>query len=449
MQACSLIEKEITEKDYQTWILELNATAFDGSTLTLEAPFGLFRDRVKNSFLSTIEEAVRSAAKQQCSVAVVVGAYGGAGPSTRERYRSAVGRRAPRRAAKGAPGREKTFDNFIVGDGNRLAYLGARQLAEARATEGGNPLFLYGGVGLGKTHLLMAIARALRGAGRRVVYYQGEDFTRKMVEALRQQRMDAFHAEFRKTDALLIDDVQFLAGKKRTQQELYHVFNLLHEAGRPIALASDRRPEELENLEAGLASRFQGGLLADLAPLDRELRLRILKSRLKESGVQIDDHIVERLAIQLQGSVRELEGLVARLKAASTHQSLPLDDGVVETMVTPYIGRRGPIDLDVVIDTVAWVYGLSRDELLSRDRSRRVAWPRHIAAYMCRKLTSASLPEIGHALGGRNHTSILRAVRSVADRQAGDAGFAAKLAQLEKMLGASPTLQRTAEAPQQ
>ncbi|MFT5042648.1 MAG: chromosomal replication initiator protein [Hyphomicrobiaceae bacterium] len=142
--------------------------------------------------------------------------------------------------------------------------------------------------------------------------------------------------------------------------------------------------------------------------------------------------------MQLQGSVRELEGLVSRLKAASSHQSLPLDDGVVETMITPYVARRGPVDLDVVIDTVAWVHGLSREELLSRDRSRRVAWPRHIAAYMCRRLTSASLPEIGHALGGRNHTSILRAVRSVADRQAGDANFATKLQQMEKMLGSSP-----------
>jgi chromosomal replication initiator protein len=448
--ACALIEERVSEKDFQTWILELGARSFDGETLTLEAPFGLFRDRVKQSFLSTIEQSVDQTAKKPCQVVVVVGQLG---MSTQKHGRhsrpAAIPARTGAPAAKPKPVREKTFEGFLVGEGNRLAYLGARQLAEGSPREGGNPLFLYGGVGLGKTHLLLAVAHALRTRGKRVLYYQGEDFTRRMVEALQGGRMEAFHREFRGADALLIDDVQFLAGKKRTQQELYHVFNLLHQSGKPIALASDRPPDELEHLERGLQSRFAGGLLADLGPLDRELRLRILKGKLTEAGIHLDDHILDRLAVQLQGSVREIEGLVSRLRAASNHQSLPLDDGVVETMITPYLSRRGPIDLDVVIDTVAWVHGLTRDELLSRDRSRRVAWPRHIAAYMCRKLTAASLPEIGHALGGRNHTSILRAVRSVAERQSGDASFAAKLQQMEKMLGTSPQLRgRMPNAPQ-
>jgi chromosomal replication initiator protein len=437
LQACAILERELSEKDFQTWIQELGARNFEEGTLILEAPFGLFRDRVKQSFLPALEAAVAKVAGQRCAVSVVVGNY------TMATARKPVSRvppapTAPRPAAPRKVKKDRTFESFIVGEGNRMAYFGARRLAEEERVTDGNPLFMFGGVGLGKTHLLTAIGEALRAKGKKVIYYQGEDFTRKMVEALQSQRMDAFHRQFRTADALLIDDVQFLAGKKRTQQELFHVFNLLHQDGKPIALASDRSPDELENLEGGLRSRFGGGFLADLCPLDRDLRLRILKAKLLENGVQIDDHIVERLAIQLQGSVRELEGLVSRLKAASSHQSLPLDDGVVETMITPYVARRGPVDLDVVIDTVAWVHGLSREELLSRDRSRRVAWPRHIAAYMCRRLTSASLPEIGHALGGRNHTSILRAVRSVADRQAGDANFATKLQQMEKMLGSSP-----------
>jgi len=438
--ACSLIEEQVSEKDFQTWILELGARSFDGETLTLEAPFGLFRDRVKQSFLPVIETAVAATAKKRCSVVVIVGQFATAAGASRARCGSRPVAPVKAPVANPKPLREKTFDTFVVGEGNRLAYLGARQLAEQSAGEGGNPLFLYGGVGLGKTHLLLAVGQALRAGGRRVLYYQGEDFTRRMVEALQGGRMESFHREFRSADALLIDDVQFLAGKRRTQQELYHVFNLLHQAGKPIALASDRAPDELENLERGLQSRFAGGLLADLGPLDRELRLRILKGKLAETGIHLDDHIVERLAVQLQGSVREIEGLVSRLRAASSHQSMPLDDGVVETMITPYLARRGPIDLDVVIDTVAWVHGLTRDELLSRDRSRRVAWPRHIAAYMCRKLTAASLPEIGHALGGRNHTSILRAVRSVAERQTSDAAFSGRLQQMEKMLGTSPGL---------
>lgn len=447
-QACSLIERQLTEKDYQTWILALNASSFDDDTLTLEAPFGLFRDRVKQSFLPTIQEAVVTAARKECRVAVVVGPSGGTVLGRKPGRRAVAGRgragiplaKAPARPKAKAPSREKTFDNFIVGDGNRLAYMGARQLASGEAAEGGNPLFLYGGVGLGKTHLLMAIKQRLQSKGRRVSYYQGEDFTRRMVEAIKSRSMEVFHREFRNTDALLIDDVQFLAGKKRTQQELYHVFNLLHQAGKPLAFASDRPPDELEHVETGLRSRFQGGLLADVSPLDRELRRRILEAKLQETGVRLESHLVERLSMQLQGSVRELEGLVSRLKAATRHQSMPLDNGAVESMITPYVGRRGPVDLDVVIDTVAFTFGIKREEILSRDRSRRVAWPRHVAAYLCRRLTPASLPEIGQALGGRNHTSILRAVRAVEDRMNGDADVSSRMQQLEKMLGVSGTL---------
>ncbi|PIR83118.1 chromosomal replication initiator protein DnaA [Candidatus Kaiserbacteria bacterium CG10_big_fil_rev_8_21_14_0_10_56_12] len=438
-----IIKPDVESKDFVTWIAELRPASWDGETLTLEAPFGLFRDRVKQSFLPAIQSAVSSVVRKPCQVSVAVGAFG-AMPSTHRGHNGHGKPAASSSQTTVAPRQRerpmKTFEGFIVGEGNIMAYLGAKQLAEGGWA---SPLFLYGDVGLGKTHLLHAVEHALHERGRRVLYYQGEDFTRRMVEALRLQRMESFHREFRNADALLIDDVQFLAGKRRAQQEFYHVFNLLHSAGRPIALASDRQPDELENLENGLRSRFQGGLLADLAPLDRELRLKILGTKLKEAGVNLDNHVVERLSLQLQGSVRELEGLVSRLKAASSVVSL--NDQALDTAIVPYASRRGPVDLDIVIDTVAWVYGLTRDELLSRDRSRRVAWPRHIAAYMCRKLTSASLPEIGHALGGRNHTSILRAVQSVSEKALDDAAMAAKLGQMEKMLGASPELRPRSE----
>jgi chromosomal replication initiator protein len=434
-----LISKELPEKDYETWILELNPASFEDDTLTLEAPFGLFRDRVRQAFLPAIERAVSVAADRRCRVAVVVGSFGGTRPTTREKPRPA-GERAVRPAAGLAA--RKSFENFIVGESNRLAWLGAQQLADGKV-QAGNPLFLYGGVGLGKTHLLHAISNRLRKRGRRVLYYQGEEFTRKMVEALRLDRMEHFRNEFKLADALLIDDVQFIAGKKRTQQEFYHAFNLLHAAGKPIALASDRGPSDLEALEYGLQSRFQGGLLADLAPLDEDLRIRILKAKAREAGLGLADRVLERIAVRLQGSVRDIEGLVLRLRAATTHQGADLDERLIETLIAPYVASSAPITLDKVIDTVAWVYGITRAELLSRDRSRRVAWPRHVAAYLCRKLTSSSLPEIGEVLGGRNHTSVLRAVRSVADRVSGDAAFASRLREIEGMLGHIPdTLRR-------
>ncbi|MFP6627248.1 MAG: chromosomal replication initiator protein DnaA [Deltaproteobacteria bacterium] len=428
-EACSLIERELPEKDYETWILELNPSGLEEDTLTLEAPFGLFRDRVRQSFLPAIERAVSEAAERQCRVAVVVGSFGGTRLSNTGRARP-VGERRRKRPL---PVNHKTFSNFIVGESNRLAYLGAQHIADGNNGEG-NPLFVCGGVGLGKTHLLLAIGNALKAKGKRVLYYQGEDFTRKMVEGLRLDRMDAFRREFKLADALLIDDVQFLAGKKRTQQELYHVFNLLHGAGRPIVLASDRRPQDLPNLEKGLKSRFQGGLLADLAPLDRDLRVRIFESKLKAAGLSLAEGLADRLAPRLRGSVRDIEGLVARLKAATSQQDVVLSERMVETLAAPYMGRRGPVSLDEVIDTVSWAYGLGRQEMLSRDRSRRVAWPRHVAAFLSRKLTGSSLPEIGEALGGRNHTSILRAVRSVNDRITSDRAAAHRIQEVEKLL---------------
>ncbi len=432
-EACSLICKELPEKDYETWILELNPSSFEDDTLTLEAPFGLFRDRVRQAFLPAIERAVSVAADRRCRVAVVVGSLGRTRPVTQVRSRS-TGERSRR---TGSVSSRKTFENFIVGESNRLACMGAQHIADG-SISGGNPLFMYGGVGLGKTHLLLAIANRLKGRGRRVLYYQGEDFTRKMVEALRLDRMDNFRRDFQLADALLIDDVQFIAGKKRTQQEFLHAFNLLHQAGKPIALASDRAPGELEHLEYGLKSRFQGGLLADLGPLDKELRCRILKAKAHEAGLALPEKTLDRIAVRLQGSVRDIEGLVLRLRAATTHQGCDLDERLIETLIAPYVSSSAPITLDKVIDTVAWVYGISRAELLSRDRSRRVAWPRHVAAYLCRKLTNSSLPEIGEVLGGRNHTSVLRAVRSVADRVSGDAAFGSRLREIESMLGHVP-----------
>ncbi len=425
------MEGELSEKDYQTWIRELNPKCFEGDTLTLEAPFGLYRDRIRRSFLPAIESAVSVVADRQCRVAVVVGSFGGTRPSAVTRPRPAGGRQS--RHSRHRFGK-RTFGNFVVGGGNRLAYLAARQLVGGNLSQG-NPLFIYGGVGLGKTHLLMAIANELRNEGKRVLYYPGEDFTRKMVDALRHDRMESFRREFRVADAFLIDDVQFLAGKKRTQQELYHAFNLLHAAGKPIALASDRSPSELERLEEGLQNRFQGGVLADLAPLDRDLRYRILKAKLGEAGLTLESRVCERLAMTLRGSVREIEGVVARLRLAASEGGNVVGSDVLELLVAPFVRSSGPVNLDVVIDTVAWTYGVTRDEILSRDRSRRVAWPRHVAAYLCRRLTSASLPEIGEVLGGRNHTSILRAVRSVAERAGSDPTFASRLSELERVLG--------------
>ncbi|HIF63696.1 MAG: chromosomal replication initiator protein DnaA [bacterium] len=429
--ACSRIEQELSQKDFQTWILELTPRSFEDGLMTVEAPFGLYRDRIRQVYLPALERAVSEAADHSCRVEVVVGSSAGTRPANR-RWSPPAGGQQNARKVTSSP--LKSFGNFIVGESNRMACDAARALASAEAGAG-NPLFLYGGVGLGKTHLLLAIASELRSRARKVLYYQGEDFTRKMVDALRNDRMDSFRREFRFADALLIDDVQFIAGKKRTQQEFYHAFNLLHGAGKPIALASDRGPLELEKLENGLRSRFQGGLLADLGPLDAELRCRILRAKLKEADLEMEGDTIEDLALRMTGSVREIEGLVSRLRAARSQSGGRLTTQVVESLVVPYVGVGCDVDIETIVKTVATHFGITREEILSRSRARRVAWPRHVAAYLCRKLTSASLPEIGEAMGGRNHSSILRAVRSVKDSMSGEPALAERINRLETLLG--------------
>lgn len=435
--ACTQIEEKLPEKDFQTWILGLEARSFDGKTLVLEAPFGLFRDRVVQSFLPVIETCVSGAAKQTCQVTIEIGQLTAMRPR-RVAQTTPLRRVGVPTSAKVRPLREKTFDSFLVGETNRLAYLGARQVADGASPEGGS-LFLYGGIGIGKTHLLLAIVHVLRGRGKKALYYRSEDFTRRLIDSLKRGQLDAFHREIRTGDALLVENTTFFSGKKRTQQELVRILGLLRREKKTVVFTGDRSPAELDHLEPALLDHFLEGPVVEIGPLDQELRLNILRTKLGENKVTLDLHLLERLAAQLQGSVREIEGLVSRLTAANGHDDLPLKAGVLEAVILPYLSRHGVIGLDVIIDTVAWTHGLTREEMLSRDRSQRVAWPRHIAAYLCRKLTSASLPEIGVALGGRNHTSILRAVRSVSKHQLNDVCLAGKLQQMEMVIGSAPT----------
>ncbi len=445
-EASSLLERELSVKDFQTWIQNLRPRRIEGGVLTLSAPFGLYRDRVRKAFLPVIENAVSTVVRARCRVAVVVDEDGGedrpiavaSGPAVSWPPKA----KPPTKAATATFGggvRPRTFENFVVGEANRMAYLAARHIVDGSLGEA-NPVFLYGGVGLGKTHLLSAVRHALRSSGGRVLYYPGEEFTRRMVDALLAHRMTEFRREFRLADALLIDDVQCMVGKKRTQQELAEAFNVLHAAGKPIAFASDRPPSEIRTFEQGLRNRFQGGLITELRPPDKTLRAEILRAKLSEAGIDLDDGLIDRLSVVLQGSIREMEGVVANIRLASSGCEGRVEDAVLETVIAPFLKTNGPVSLETVIETVSWAFGVSREEILSRSRTRRISLPRHVAAYLCRRLTGSSSTEIGDALGGRKHTSVLRADKGVRDRACDDPGFASRLRDLEQMLGGAKAL---------
>ena len=299
-----------------------------------------------------------------------------------------------------------TFDRFIVGASNRLAHAASLAVAE-KPGEAYNPLFLYGGVGLGKTHLLQAVAHEAIKAYKRVIYVSSETFTNDFINSLRHSATDTFREYYRNTDFLLIDDIQFIAGKESTQEEFFHTFNDIHSVGGQIVLTSDRVPRAIPTLSDRLSSRFEWGLLADVQPPDLETRLAILGFKAENIGAKVPNDVMEFIARRAQNNIRELEGALNKVVA---HAALSREEISVEQAkmaLHDLVTRRASITIEMVISAASTYYKLEEEELVGSGRSKRVAHPRQMVMYLSREETKASLPQIGEALGGRDHTTVM------------------------------------------
>lgn len=299
-----------------------------------------------------------------------------------------------------------TFERFIVGASNRLAHAAALAVAE-RPGAAHNPLFLYGGVGLGKTHLLHAVAHKALQNNKRVIYVTSETFTNDFINAIRRQSTETFREHYRHTDFLLVDDIQFIAGKESTQEEFFHTFNDIHAFGGQIVLTSDRLPRAIPTLEDRLSSRFEWGLLADVQAPDLETRLAILRFKADSIGVSVPNDVMDFVARRAQNNIRELEGALNRVVAHAALNQIPVSVEQAKAALDYLVTRREAISVDMVIEAVAEYYNLSIDELKGNSRSRRIAGPRQMVMYLAREETKTSLPQIGEALGGRDHTTIM------------------------------------------
>jgi chromosomal replication initiator protein len=315
-----------------------------------------------------------------------------------------------------------TFETFVIGPSNRLAAAAAQAVAESPA-KAYNPLFLYGGVGLGKTHLLHAVGNACREAGLNVVYVSSEEFTNDLINAIRSHTTDAFRERYRRIDVLLVDDIQFIAGKESTQEEFFHTFNTLHGQDKQIVISSDRPPKALVTLEERLRSRFEWGLTADIQPPDFETRLAILRFKAERMGRHVAPEFLEIIARRVQSNIRELEGALNRILAFADLSGLPLSVELVESSLADMLPRGGALTPERIIQAVAAQYGITVDRLLSRDRSREVALPRQVAMYLLREETAASLPQIGEVLGGRDHTTVMYGCEKITDLLETDDGL--------------------------
>ena len=307
-----------------------------------------------------------------------------------------------------------TFDNFVVGSSNRLAQAACMAVAENPA-HAYNPLFLYGGVGLGKTHLLFAIGNMARQQGLQAMYVTSEEFANDLINSIRTHNTQAFRERYRYIDVLLIDDIQFIAGKESTQEEFFHTFNSLHGQEKQIVISSDRPPKAMSTLEERLRSRFEWGLIADIQPPDLETRIAILRSRAEQIRREVPDEILTYIARQFQSNIRELEGALTRVVAYSDLRGNPLSIDLAEVALTDLIPQHNRLEPGRIVDVVASSFGVSREKILSRERTRAVALPRQVVMYLLREEANVSLPQIGQALGGRDHTTVIYACEKVAD----------------------------------
>lgn len=326
-----------------------------------------------------------------------------------------------------------SFSNFVVGPNNRLAHAASQAVAENPANAY-NPLFLYGGVGLGKTHLLHAIGSESARRGQNALYVSSEEFTNDLINAIRKHDTSSFRNRYRRIDVLLVDDIHFIAGKESTQEEFFHTFNALHGQNKQIVISSDRPPKAMVTLEERLRSRFEWGLIVDIQPPELETRLAILRSKAERAGRQVEDEILEYIAQQIQSNIRELEGALTRVLAFSDLSGKPLDLNLAKLALIDFLPDNANPDSNQILEVVARTFNISCQELISRNRSKSIALPRQVAMYLLREVANVSLPQIGEKLGGRDHTTVMYACEKVADLIERDDHFRRQVLQIRDQL---------------
>lgn len=413
---------EMSKAAFDTWVRNAELVSYEEHTFTVGVSNAYARDWLDSRLSSTVSRLLTGLLGQPQNVRFTVWHKDDPALDTdNDTVEETQGqpRVSGANGSNGANGNNTinpryTFDNFVVGASNRLAHAACMAVAESPA-RAYNPLFLYGGVGLGKTHLLHAIGNTAHSRGLQILYVSSEEFTNDLINAIRTHNTPAFRERYRRIDVLLIDDIQFIAGKESTQEEFFHTFNTLHGQDKQIVITSDRPPKALVTLEERLRSRFEWGLTADIQPPDIETRIAILRSKADRAGRQVPVTILETIARLVQSNIRELEGALTRVLAFADLSGLPLSAQLVQTALADLLPQRSTLETDQIINVVANVFGISTEELLGRSRSRDVALPRQVAMYLMREEVNASLPQIGEALGGRDHTTVMYACEKVAD----------------------------------
>ena len=415
------LELQMTKATFNTWLKGARLLACENGEFVVGVHNDYAKDWLENRLERAIVRTLSAIVDKPVSIRFVVG---GQVPTEMRRVNGVGATPAAKESANGvAPQAESspreslrdryTFATFVVGPSNRLAHAAALSVSE-QPGRAYNPLFIYGGVGLGKTHLLHAIGHKCRNNGHTVCYVSSETFTNDLIQSIRSQRMEQFREKYRTPDVLLIDDIQFIAGKESTQEEFFHTFNHLHSSGKQVVLTSDRPPKAMVTLEERLQSRFEWGLMTDIQLPDEEMRAAILHTKADESGVQVPQSVIEVIAHHFRNNIRELEGALNKVIAYSKLTGQPIDMKLVNMALADQVNRPVKLTVTQVMQAVVDYYRLSTEKLCSKSRSRVVSFPRQIAMYLARTETDASYPQIGAHLGNRDHTTILHGYEKIA-----------------------------------
>jgi chromosomal replication initiator protein len=430
---------QIAKPSYEAWLKSANLLSLEGNAFHIGVPTKLAKDWLEDRYSAIIKETLSAIMSADVELTFEV--------TTPSRVEDEMlGLMEEPAAVMDEPDYDPSstqlnpkfvFESFVVGHNSRFAHAAARAVADSPG-DAYNPLFLYGGVGLGKTHLMHAIGHAVLKKKKRhkVAYVTSERFMNEMIESIRRNQMNDFRKRYRNCDVLLIDDIQFLAGKDRTQEEFFHTFNALHELNRHIVISSDRPPKDIPTLEDRLRSRFEGGLIADIEPPDFETRVAILKSKVGPQNRLVPEDVLSFIAHKIQRNIRELEGALIRVLAYAsvTHQPMNTETAarVLEDIIPSSESRI--LTQDAIKKVVANYYGISVEEMCGKRRDRHIVFPRQVAMFIIREETASSLPAIGQAFGGRDHTTVLHSYEKIQQDCKDDSRVVADIAKIRELL---------------
>jgi len=409
-KALHLIKTELTQISFDTWIKTITPISIDEDDIVMQVPADFYKGMIESRYSILIKNAIKQVSLKEYNLVLVSSLEELKATEEKNELRPLITHNSNFLNPK------YVFDTFVVGNSNRFAHAASLAVAESPASAY-NPLFLYGGVGLGKTHLMHAIGHYIlqQNPSSKVLYVSSENFTNELINAIKDDKNKEFRAKYRSIDVLLIDDIQFIAGKERTQEEFFHTFNALYEANKQLIISSDKPPKDIVPLEDRLKSRFEWGLICDIQAPDLETRIAILRKKVQLEKLEIPNEVLSHVANRINSNIRELEGAINRIVAYSTLNNKQITPELAEEAIKDILSqsKNKVITASIIISTVAKYFNLKIDDFKSQKRNRDISYPRQIAMYLCREVTGISLPKIGEEFGGRDHTTVIHAYEKI------------------------------------